>query len=315
MAYNYSELSPIQFENFVITLCHELFGIGAQSFSPGPDGGRDSRFHGIANRFPSIASPWKGLTIIQAKHTIQCRAKFSDTDFFSENSSCCEIATETDKIVKLKNNNEIDNYIIFSNRKLASMVNEKIINYISKKTGLDREKIYLVGIEKLEGWTKEFNQAIKNFQLNPFELPIFIDPNELSQVILGIKGNLQKTKKEDMENAIKRTNLKTKNKINNLTENYSKSIESKIADFVAIQDFLSRPENSYVQDLYIESADEINAKIRAYKPKDESFDKTIETIIDLVIAKDNDCNSNKRLTRIVIFYMYYKCDIGENKID
>lgn len=70
MKYNYSEISSKQFENLIIHLCYKLLGFGTKTFSDGADGGRDARFDGTANEIPSRNTPWSGLTIIQAKHTV-----------------------------------------------------------------------------------------------------------------------------------------------------------------------------------------------------------------------------------------------------
>lgn len=98
MNYNYSDLSPTQFEHLVILLCYELFGMGAETFSDGPDGGRDSRFEGLAQLYPSTNRPWDGLTIIQAKHTISYNNKFNDPDFFNPESESATITVEAKKI-------------------------------------------------------------------------------------------------------------------------------------------------------------------------------------------------------------------------
>ena len=69
MKYVYEDLSDEQFEILVIFLCQKLLGISVKGFATGTDGGRDAKFIGIAEIFPSKASPWQGITIIQAKHT------------------------------------------------------------------------------------------------------------------------------------------------------------------------------------------------------------------------------------------------------
>lgn len=83
MKYAYEELSPEQFETLVVLLCQRLLGISVQAFAKGPDGGRDAKFVGTAELFPSSAKPWMGTTIIQAKHTNGYNRNFSEPDFFS----------------------------------------------------------------------------------------------------------------------------------------------------------------------------------------------------------------------------------------
>ncbi len=62
-------LSPGAFEELVVRICHEILGFGTISFSSGKDGGRDAFFDSTAQRFPSVAEPWTGKFVIQAKHT------------------------------------------------------------------------------------------------------------------------------------------------------------------------------------------------------------------------------------------------------
>ncbi len=60
MKYAYEDLSPEQFETLVVLICKVLLGAGVQGFAKGPDGGRDAKFVGTAQLYPSTASPWSG---------------------------------------------------------------------------------------------------------------------------------------------------------------------------------------------------------------------------------------------------------------
>lgn len=86
MKYAYENLSEDQFEKLIVLLCQKLLGISVQGFSKGPDGGRDAKFVGVAQLHPSTAAPWKGTTIVQAKHTVGYNRNFSESDFFSPGS-------------------------------------------------------------------------------------------------------------------------------------------------------------------------------------------------------------------------------------
>lgn len=70
MGYPYEDLSESQFEALVIEASRQLLGKGVQGFATGVDGGRDGRFEGLAEGFPSRPTPWSGITVIQAKHTM-----------------------------------------------------------------------------------------------------------------------------------------------------------------------------------------------------------------------------------------------------
>ena len=81
MRYPLYDLSWQEFENIVISICEEILGTGTIKFADGKDGGRDAKFTGTANNFPSSASPWNGKFIIQAKHTTNMIASCSDSEF------------------------------------------------------------------------------------------------------------------------------------------------------------------------------------------------------------------------------------------
>jgi hypothetical protein len=59
-------------------ICQEILGCGLIEFSKGKDGGRDGKFIGTANQFPSEKDTWNGKFIIQAKHTENAIATCSD---------------------------------------------------------------------------------------------------------------------------------------------------------------------------------------------------------------------------------------------
>ncbi|MBD9577950.1 hypothetical protein IB260_21675 [Pseudomonas sp. PDM23] len=310
MKYQYCELSHIQFESLVVHLCYRLFGIGTESFAEGVDGGRDSRFDGVAEKYPSTASPWKGLTVVQAKHTIAYNKKFSDSDFFGGVSS--DINLEVEKIKRLIREDGLSNYILFSNRKLPANANESIKNYISSETGLPKHNVGLVGVEALERYWKIYPEIPEEVGLNPFDMPLNIEPDELSQVIVAISSGLKFIASSKSPKAIIRTDFERKNQINDLSQQYSSRIKSKIAEMAQVEEFLAVPDNEEYQRLYIESSEELSAKISALRRTEQSFDIVIERVIDLLIERDVDLKSNKALTRMMIYYMYYHCDIGDD---
>ncbi|MCI5145068.1 MAG: hypothetical protein D3923_05940 [Candidatus Electrothrix sp. AR3] len=310
MKYNYSELSPNQFEEVAIHLCYELLGMATQTFSEGPDGGRDSRFEGVAECYPSQREPWNGLTVIQAKHTNSYNSKFRDSSFFGSQTST--LGKEVNKIKKLIADDSLKNYLIVSNRKLSATTNEEILNYLSVNTGLAKENIGLIGIESMESYFKKYSSIPAQVGLNPFDMPINIEPDDLAEVIISIKAALPEIKKKNIIPNLKRTNFEDKNTVNNLSSGYANILKRKMTNFYEIQDFLAMPENQKAQEIYMDSSEEIHAKICAFKNTEHVFDNIIESIIDLIIKRDNDCKSNKRLTRVMIYYMYYRCDIGES---
>lgn len=312
MKYQYSELSPAQFETLVIHVCYRLLGLGTETFSDGPDGGRDSRFHGEAELFPSRSKPWSGLTVIQAKHTLAYNKKFSDPDFFGVASSA--VNGEILKIKRLIDNDGLNNYLLFSNRKLPGNANEAIKSFISFETGLDKQNIGLVGIESFENYLKFYPDVPAAVGLNPFEMPLNIEPDDLASIIVGLSNGLGGITKRDISTRIFRTDFERKNEINSLSDQYSKLIKRKIEDMYLIQDFLAMPENDDLQRLYLGVSEELAAKIIALRIPGQSFDIVLEKLIELLLDRDIELKGNKQLTRSMMYYMYYHCDIGDDDV-
>src|SRR5271170_5212741 len=117
MKYAYENLGDDQFETLIVFLCQKLLGISVQGCSKGPDGGRDAKFVGTAELHPSKAAPWVGTVIAQAKHTNGYNKSFSETDFYSANSQKTVVGEEVPRIKKLRGANQLDHYMLFSNRR------------------------------------------------------------------------------------------------------------------------------------------------------------------------------------------------------
>lgn len=98
MMHQYHDIHDTEFEKLVLLICKEILGQGVQGFTKGADGGKDGKFIGTANLYPSQASPWNGHTIIQAKHTMGINKHYLQSDFFSEKSNNCIVAEEARKL-------------------------------------------------------------------------------------------------------------------------------------------------------------------------------------------------------------------------
>jgi hypothetical protein len=81
MDYHLHNLEDSQFENMVNTICQEILGTGVICFSQGKDGGRDGKFTGTAQKYPSLKGSWKGKFIIQSKHSNNPMASCTDKEF------------------------------------------------------------------------------------------------------------------------------------------------------------------------------------------------------------------------------------------
>src|ERR1044072_4061118 len=65
--YNLHGLNPRDFEHLIQTLAIKNIAAGVIPFGDGPDGGREATFKGKM-MYPSMAEPWDGYLVIQAKY-------------------------------------------------------------------------------------------------------------------------------------------------------------------------------------------------------------------------------------------------------
>jgi hypothetical protein len=312
--YAYEDLSDKQFEDLVVFLCQKLLGISVQGFAEGPDGGRDAKFVGTAELHPSKAAPWIGTTIIQAKHTNGYNRRFSESDFFNAESSQNVIGEEIVRIKKLRDCQLIDHYMLFANRRLGGNTESGIRAHISNKCGIPEESIYLCGIEQLEIWLKNFPEAAKLANLDPIDCPLIVSPDDLAEVVQAIFLQKEALSKIVGDPPAPRISYHKKNELNNMTAEYAEAQRKRyLKETAQIKTFLAAPENDKLLQMYESVVDEFQLKIIAKRKNYQTFDEVMEYLVDLLFARDPVLRQqgHKRLTRVVLFYMYWNCDIGE----
>lgn len=113
-----------------------------------------------------------------------------------------------------------------------------------------------------------------------------------------------------------RTSLVEKNELNDMSAEFEAALRKRYFSLVRpIQAFLSDPINSEYKASYQEAADEFNLKIISKREDHGTFDALFNYLTDLLINRSGTLKSNKRLTRAMLYYMYWNCDIGRNKND
>lgn len=314
MKYAYEDLSDKQFEDLVVFLCQRLLGISVQGFVEGPDGGRDAKFVGTAELHPSKAAPWVGTTIIQAKHTNGYNRRFSESDFFNAESSQNVIGKEIVRIKKLRDGKQMDHYILFANRRLGGNTESVIRAHISKECGIPEESIYLCDIEQLERWLKIFSDVARLANLDPIDSPLIVSPDDLAEVVQAIALQKDELSKILDDPPAPRILYDKKNALNNMTAEYAEVQRKRyLKETAQIKTFLAAPENDKLLQMYESVVDEFQLKIIAKRKDYQTFDEVMEYLVDLLFGRDAVLrqHGHKRLTRVVLFYMYWNCDIGE----
>lgn len=319
MKYQYHDIHDSAFESLVVFICKEIFGHGVQGFAKGADGGKDGKFIGTANSYPSQSSPWQGVTIIQAKHTTGIGKHFLESDFYSESSASCILAEEVEKISNLIKQNELDNYILFANRKLTGGAETSIKSYISEKTGLNPQNIAILGIDDLDYWLMRFPHIVDMVNLAPLTISPIIRPDELAEVIEHFAKTFDTTMKNSEFTPVQRTSFEEKNQLNNMTEHFASTLKRNYMSYAhQVQTFLNDAQNLKILDRYQEAIEEFQLRFiipRQLKDEEIFFDSIFNDLVELLLSRDYILSTNIRLTRIMVFYMYWNCDIGISKDD
>ena len=314
MKYAYEDLSDVQFEALIVILCQRLLGISVQGFSPGADGGRDGKFVGRAELHPSSAAPWDGTTIIQAKHTNGYNHSFSESNFFSTSSSNTVLGKEIPRIKSLRANKQLDHYMLFANRRLAGNAESQIRSHIAQECGIPEGSIYLCGVEQLEILMKTFPEVPKLANLDPVDSPLIVSPDDLAEVVQALARQKDSVSAVLDDPPTPRVNYEQKNALNNMSNEYAKAQRKKyLKETAQIHTFLAAPENLELLRMYESVVDEFQLKIIAKRQNYQSFDEVMEYLVDLLFNRDPILkqHAHKRLTRALLFYMYWNCDIGE----
>lgn len=313
----YFDLDFAQFEQIIVAIGQRLFGAGLMGFAPGKDGGRDAKFKGTADQYPSKTKPWSGCTIIQVKHTSKVNACFSDPEVCNSKRQTGLIFKEIPKVKSLYTSEEAQNYLLISNRKLSGNTEAKLTKLISDQTGMPIMNIGLAGTQLLDDWLELFPDAKSSININPLQSPLIVRPDELAHTIEGFREAVKvASSDEDRSTPTPRTLLVEKNHLNNMTQDFEDQLRRLYFQFMYdIRKFLADPINESFKASYQEAVEEFSLKIIAKRDKYETFDDVFNYLLELLIDRSGILRSNKALTRAMLYYMYWNCDIGRNKDD
>ena len=306
--YPLHNLHDKEFENLVALICEKILGLGTIVFSEGTDGGRDAKFTGKANKFPSESSPWDGKFIIQAKHTTKPEASCSESDFNTL------LKKELPKIKELKNKKKLDFYLLFTNRKLSGIQDPKIEDFLSEKVDI---KNNIIGIERIQLWLQEYPDIVKTLGLNKLLMPIEFYEEDIQEIITTFaetKFPIKDLKK--IQDDLKRIPIEEKNKLNKLSKDYFNNVlKSSYSDFDKIQAFLQNPSNDDFKRKYNNTVSDLQEEIFIHREEYDAFENILNHLYKLILNIRNEkLKNNRKLIRIYLHYMYVNCDIGIKKV-
>ena len=172
----------------------------------------------------------------------------------------------------------------------------------------------LCGLEQLEGWLKEFPAVSAMANLDPVDSPLIVSPDELSEVVQALARHMDGAAKTLDAPPAPRTPYETKNAINKMTAEYATGLRKRyLKETAQVKGFLAAPENEGLLRMYESVVDEFQLKIISKRKDHQSFDAVMEYLLNLLFGRDPLLRGNKRLTRVMLFYMYWNCDIGEGE--
>lgn len=303
-SFPFQDLADDEFETLVAAICQKILGTGAVVFATGKDGGRDGKFKGVAQKFPSESSPLSGKFIVQAKHTANPAASCSDAEFGRL------LEGEKPKITALIANGELEHYLVLTNRKRPaddSIAKETALKALGLKTA------HILGVEQLRLWLTTHPEVWSALGFDRFETHFHIQPDDLTAVVKAFHATLSDDTATTPPADFTYVAKPQKNKINKLTDAYFEEIRTRsLPYFRTIEDFLKNPRNLEYKELYEDTADELRRKIISAAPPFATFDEALTHAIDLVANNNPDLKRRRRFVAIFMHYMYYTCDIGRH---
>jgi hypothetical protein len=170
----------------------------------------------------------------------------------------------------------------------------------------------LCGLELLESWLKEFPDVPGKANLDPVDSPLIVSPDDLSEVVQALARHMDYAGTVLDAPPTPRTPYEIKNKVNGMSAEYAKALRKRyLKETAQVKVFLAAPENEELLRIYESVVDEFQLKIISKRKGYQSFDEVMEYLLDLLFKRDPLLSANKRLTRVMVFYMYWNCDIGE----
>lgn len=304
------ELNEDEFEELAVRISIRWLGEGVTPFARGKDGGRDGKFFGVANAFPSAAEPLSGHCVLQAKHIAAPNKSCSDSDFQRL------LQLEHPKIRRLVDEKICDHYIVFTNRKYSGGADEALIPEL---IGLGLKTAHIVGNERLHLALKDMSDVRETLPNRYDAAPFRFDADDIVEVI----GALSAFARDGVDNAFnsaidfEKLKMPRKNELNGVTDDYYTQVlvGQSMPHFEVVSQFLNNPRNTEFADIYHDAADELKQKIIAKRDQFGPFDDIFLFMYEQIQSRKTALKGKRRLISILLHYMYFNCDIGIKHVD
>ena len=302
--YRLHEINNGEFERLVVRICAHWLGEGVQPFAEGRDGGRDGKFHGKANSFPSESEPASGHFVLQAKHSSIAGKSCSDRDFPGL------LAEEHVKVKRLVAEGLCDHYLVFTNRRLTGGTDEKLIPNLLKQ---GPKTAHIIAVDRIHMACDKFRDVRDPLPNLNDMLPFRFDAEELREVIVALHDYTDGGSDSAFDSArdFEKIAIVDKNRLNGVSPLYHKEIiVPDVAQFPRIEDFLKNPRNKEFADLYHDSANDLKPKILVNRDRFPAFDNVFLHLSEEIQRERDALRGRRRMVRTLLHYMYWNCDIG-----
>lgn len=304
--YRLHELTPDEFEDMCARISIVWFGEGFTPFARGKDGGRDGKFNGTANAFPSKSSPLIGHTVMQAKHTAIDNRSCVDSEFKGL------LKREHSKIARLIAKSICDHYVVFTNRKYSGGADESAIPEL---IGLGLTSAFIVGTERLKNALDGMRDIRESLPNRADTLPFRFEEGDVAEVVMGFHEFVSDDAQSVFNSAtdFAKIPVAQKNVLNGLSKAYYEDVirADSMPHFQRLEAFLRNPRNRSYADLYYDAADELKQKIVVERENFETFDHVLLFLIQRVQNANPALRGRRRLVSVLMHYMYMNCDIGK----
>lgn len=139
------------------------------------------------------------------------------------------------------------------------------------------------------------------------------DDKSLNEILSSLRDVYKDCSKPQNICELGKRDIEEKNKINRLNEDYfSYMCDEYMPYFSLIESFLTNPINRSSRDLYADICASINLHYHTQKMQLNSFEEFLTVTYKYYQESEFYTKENNLLCRIIINYMYWHCDIGDN---
>jgi hypothetical protein len=239
-------------------------------------------------------------------------------------------ATDTSTYIKDKITKNLDHKVYETYPAHYFFITTKKKNYKADfdtggKYVFDKDK-HILDIEDLLKSIKELSEQEQKDILAILEANVYklrgkfiedITPQDISKVLTEFSkqnSDLIKNVSASIQNT-HRTEFPEKNRINKLSEGYIKLIQQEsLPFFEQLAKFLEKFENRDLKKVYLNITSDLQKVILVRRNEFEEFGQIFEIIEQVCKENVPELSTERRTLQILLHFMYFQCDIGENKI-